>query len=115
MRLKTLLLIPLLLLLTSLAAPASAHDQLVNISPADGEVLVSGDFELVLTFNNPLLSIAGGQSAEIETRLENSSIWVSHEVVVEREFAKASISLTEPGGYLLRWKVVSSDGTPDNW
>lgn len=112
MRLKTLLLILLLLLLNPFTLPANAHDQLVDISPADGEVLVSGDFELVLTFNNPLLSITGGQSAEIETQLEGSSSWVGHEVVVEGEFARASISLSEPGNYLVRWKVVSSDGHP---
>ena len=111
MRLRTLLLIPILLL-GPLASPAMAHDQLIDIDPKAGAELTSGEFEVVMTFNNPLLEVEGGENAELETQLVGSETWISHPVEIDREIARAKVSLSEPGEYLLRWKVVSSDGHP---
>jgi copper resistance protein C len=109
MRLK-LSLLAAMLLTTGLALPAVAHDQLVDIRPSAGERIDTGDFEAVLTFNNPLLIIDGQLNAELATRSQDSSEWLSHPVEVQGSTLKAEISLKVSGEYQLRWKVVSSDG-----
>ena len=99
-------------LLTFLGSPAIAHDTLVDISPAAGEVLSSATFEAVLTFNYPLLVIEGQTNAELSTKLEGATEWVTHPITVDGTTLVAQIDLPETGTYDLRWSVVSSDGHP---
>lgn len=99
-------------LLTFLGSPAIAHDTLVDISPAAGEVLSSATFDAVLTFNNPLLVIEGQTNAELSTKLEGAAEWVTHPITVDGTTLVAQIDLPETGTYDLRWSVVSSDGHP---
>jgi methionine-rich copper-binding protein CopC len=111
MRLKSTVF--LALLGTLLFSPAaSAHDKLIDISPANGEIIQQGSFEAQLTFNNPLLVIAGESNAQLETKLVGETNWVQHEVLVSDRTLIARVSLTQPGEYDLRWRVVSSDGHP---
>lgn len=98
------------LFLALLSSPANAHDLLIDMSPAAGEVMTTSNFEATLTFNNDLLSVAGEQNAGLETKLSGTEDWVSHEVVVAGPTLTAQIELTESGTYDIRWKVVSSDG-----
>jgi copper resistance protein C len=98
------------LFLALFSAPAQAHDLLIDITPAAGDVVTSSTFQVKLTFNNNLLSVAGEQNAGLETKLSGTEEWVSHEVVVAGPTLTAQIQLTESGTYDLRWKVVSSDG-----
>jgi methionine-rich copper-binding protein CopC len=98
------------LFLALLSSPAQAHDLLIDITPAAGEVVTSSTFQATLTFNNNLLSIAGEQNAGLETKLSGTEEWVSHEVLVDGPTLTAQIKLTESGAYDIRWKVVSSDG-----
>lgn len=103
----------LALLGTLLLAPAaSAHDLLVDIEPSAASVLSDGRFDAKLTFNNPLLVIAGESNAQLATKPAGSNDWTEHEVSVSDRVLTARLVLTEPGGYDLRWKVVSSDGHP---
>ena len=108
MRRKYLALTALLLALFS--SPANAHDLLIDMTPAAGEVMTTSNFEATLTFNNDLLSVEGEQNAGLETKLSGTEEWVSHEVVVAGPTLTAQIELTESGTYDIRWKVVSSDG-----
>jgi methionine-rich copper-binding protein CopC len=94
------------------ASPAVAHDALVDIKPAAGEVLSSTTFEAVLTFNNPLLVIDGQTNAELATKLESETDWVAHPITVDGTTLVAKIDLPATGTYDLRWSVVSSDGHP---
>jgi len=111
MRLKSS--VALALLGTLLFAPASsAHDLLVDIKPAAAAILTDGRFEAKLTFNNPLLVVAGESNAELATKPVGSGDWMEHEVSVSGRVMSAQVVLTEPGNYDLRWKVVSSDGHP---
>lgn len=111
MRLKPV--IALALMGTLLFAPtANAHDVLVDINPAAAQVLTDGRFEAKLTFNNPLLVVAGASNAQLATKLASSNGWTEHEVSVSDRVLTARVILTEPGSYDLRWKVVSSDGHP---
>jgi methionine-rich copper-binding protein CopC len=101
------------LLATALfASSASGHDVLIKIDPSDGAIVTESKFQATLVFNNPLLVIAGESNAELATRLAGQVDWISHEVSIEGATLKAEISLTQPGNYELRWKVVSSDGHP---
>jgi methionine-rich copper-binding protein CopC len=108
MRAKSLAVTTLFLAL--LTAPAQAHDLLIEITPAAGEVVTSSNFQATLTFNNDLLSVDGQQNAGLETKLSGSEQWVSHNVLVDGPILIAQVKLTESGTYDLRWKVVSSDG-----
>jgi methionine-rich copper-binding protein CopC len=111
MRLKSSL--ALALIGTLVFAPgASAHDLLIDISPASAEVVTEKDFEARLTFNNPLLVVAGESNSQFETKLVGANSWIDHEVLISDRILTARVSLSEPGQYDLRWSVVSSDGHP---
>ena len=111
MRLKSSIALSLLAILL-LASPAKAHDLLIEIEPAAGAVVTESSFEAKLTFNNPLLVVAGETNAELATKLVGSEDWINHEVVVADQMLTSQISLSEAGDYDLRWQVVSSDGHP---
>jgi copper resistance protein C len=111
MRLKSAVVLALLGALV-FAPQASSHDLLVDIDPKEAAVLTEGNFEAKLTFNNPLLAVAGESNAELATKPVGSSNWTEHEVSVSDRELRARVILTEPGKYDLRWKVVSSDGHP---
>jgi copper resistance protein C len=105
--------VALALMGTLLFAPAgSAHDLLVDINPAASAILTDGRFEAKLTFNNPLLVVAGESNSQLATKPVSSNDWTEHEVSVSGRVMSAQVVLTEPGEYDLRWKVVSSDGHP---
>jgi methionine-rich copper-binding protein CopC len=98
--------------LSLLSTPALAHDQLIEISPAPGEVIATSSFEAVLTFDNPLLVIEGQTNAALETKPAESADWVTHPITINGNILTAQVNLTETGSYDLRWNVVSSDGHP---
>ncbi len=111
MRLKTSVI--LTLIATCLLTPqASAHDLLVDIDPAPNSVVEVSEFDAKLTFNNPLLVVEGETNAELSTRLVGTENWSNHEISIIDRVLTAKISLSEPGDYELRRKVVSSDGHP---
>ena len=94
------------------AFPAKGHDLLIDIEPAVAAVITEGDFVAKLTFNNPLLVVAGETNAELATKLVGSADWVNHEIEITGQVLFAQVRLSESGDYELRWQVVSSDGHP---
>jgi copper resistance protein C len=111
MRLKSSIAFALLATLL-FASPAKAHDLLIEIEPAAGAIVTESSFEAKLTFNNPLLVVAGETNAEVSTKPAGSTEWVNHDLAIAGAVLTAQVSLSEPGQYDLRWKVVSSDGHP---
>lgn len=109
---RTRISLVLSLILALAAAPAQAHDVLIDIAPAPGEVVTSSSFEAVLTFDNPLLVIDGETNAELATKLVDSTDWKAHPFQIDGTILVAQVSLAEAGSYDLRWSVVSSDGHP---
>ena len=107
---RTKITLSALLTLLLIPAPAQAHDILVDINPAPGEVILTSSFEAVLTFNNNLLVIEAGTNAELSTKFQGSADWTSHPIAIEGRTMVAQVELGEPGSYDLRWSVVSSDG-----
>jgi len=108
MRSKITLTAALALLL--MQTPAYAHDLLVDINPAPGEVISTSSFEAVLTFNNALLVIESETNAEFATKLQGTTDWASHPISIKDKIMVAQVELTEAGSYDLRWSVVGSDG-----
>jgi methionine-rich copper-binding protein CopC len=99
-----------LLALLLIPTPAQAHDLLVDINPAPGDVISTSSFEAVLTFNNPLLVVESETNAEVATKLQGTSDWVVHPIVIDDRTLVAQVELSEAGSYDLRWSVVGSDG-----
>lgn len=111
MRLKSSIVLALFCALV-LAPQASAHDLLIEIEPAPGDVIAENSFEARLTFNNPLLVVSGESNARLATKPTGETDWTEHEVLISDRTLTAQIELTQPGEYDLRWSVVSSDGHP---
>jgi methionine-rich copper-binding protein CopC len=107
---KTKITLTALLALLLIPTPAHAHDLLVDINPAPGDVISTSSFEAVLTFNNALLVVESETNAEVATKLQGSSDWVIHPIAIDDRTLVAQVELSEAGSYDLRWSVVGSDG-----
>lgn len=89
------------------AAPAYAHDQLIdtNIESTDEQ----GPVAVVLTFNNKPLAVG----SELIVTGEDGENVVSGEIeVVDNSVRQALDAPLAPGSYEVVWRVVSSDGHP---
>ncbi|OIJ33734.1 MULTISPECIES: copper resistance CopC family protein [unclassified Microbacterium] len=96
------------------AAPATAHDQLIESSPADGERLDTAPVSVTMTFSGELLvldeSTAGAVVLVVDAEGED---WATGEVEVRGRNVTAALLPDMPdGGYQVRWQVVSEDGHP---
>lgn len=96
------------------AAPATAHDRLLESSPADGEQLDTAPPSVTMTFSGALLvldeSTAGAVVLVVDAEGED---WATGEVEVRGRNVTAALLPDMPdGGYQVRWQVVSEDGHP---
>ncbi|OJU42555.1 MAG: hypothetical protein BGN97_09510 [Microbacterium sp. 69-10] len=95
------------------AAPASAHDQIVSSTPAADEQLTSAPEQVVLTFSNNLLSLSDNSGTAMTVTDANGEDWVSGAPVVTADAVTVPLKPDMPNGaYDVTWKVVSSDGHP---
>ncbi|MFC4224902.1 copper resistance CopC family protein [Lysinibacter cavernae] len=103
-----------LLTAPGLATPASAHDQLISATPADGATLDEAPTEISLTFSDNLIEI-GTEVRVLEgaTIVDGATDWASGPSEL------AGPTVTQPvrqplddGTYTVVWRVVSSDGHP---
>ena len=89
--------------------PAAAHDELVESSPSAGAVLASAPAEVRLTFSAEIMD-AGAIVAVTDDRDES---WTIGEPQVVENLVTVGIPDVLPdGGYVVLWRVVSSDGHP---
>lgn len=96
------------LLVLAAPSPASAHANLVDTDPADGQVVPTAPDRITVRFDEPVtpasagneLLDAGGRAvaAEVSTDGEDLVIAPSEELA--------------DGTYLLRWRVISADSHP---
>lgn len=96
------------------AAPATAHDQLLESDPGDGEHLDAAPSSVTMTFSGELLvldeSTAGAVVLVVDAEGED---WATGEVEVRGRNVTAALRTDIPdGGYQVRWQVVSEDGHP---
>lgn len=93
------------------AVPAEAHDELLSSYPETGSTITGSPDEITLTFSGELLD--GMQSAVIEVIDPNSqNIAADAPSVVDTSITQHLNPDPPDGTFIVRWKVVSSDGHP---
>ncbi|MFD5214245.1 copper resistance protein CopC [Microbacterium sp. NPDC058345] len=97
----------------AVAAPAAAHDELVQSTPAADEQLTVAPEQVVLTFSNNLLSLEDNSGTAMTVVDSTGQDWVAGEPVVQADTVTVPLDEGMPNGdYTVTWKVVSSDGHP---
>lgn len=97
----------------AIAAPASAHDELVSSAPAADEQLTTAPEQITLTFSNNLLSLEENSGTAMTVEDESGQDWVAEAPVVQGDTVTVPLKADMPNGaYVVTWKVVSSDGHP---
>jgi len=98
-----------LAVLSPIAPSASAHDELVSTTPAQGEHLADPPPEVSMVFSDKLIEVG----AVILVVDEKGKNWVDGDVRLDGATATAPLDPTLPdGNYQVRWRVVSTDGHP---
>ncbi|GAA1224040.1 copper resistance CopC family protein [Rhodoglobus aureus] len=93
------------------AAPAYAHNYLVASSPAEGQTLTELPTEFSVSTNDTLLDLAGdGGGFAIQVTNEAGDYFGDGCFTIRDDSLSTGASLGEPGDYLMRWQLVSSDG-----
>jgi methionine-rich copper-binding protein CopC len=96
-----------------IATPASAHDELVDSTPAAGETLTALPDSFSVTMNEDLLDLdEKGSGFGILVRDADGLYYGDGCVTVDGPTLSADAVLGAPGEYTLIWQVVSSDGHP---
>jgi methionine-rich copper-binding protein CopC len=97
----------------AVAAPASAHDELVSSTPAADAQLTAAPAEVALTFSNQLLSLDENSGTAMTVVDESGDDWVDGAPVVSADTVTVPLAEGMPNGaYVVTWQVVSSDGHP---
>ncbi|MBB2975935.1 methionine-rich copper-binding protein CopC [Microbacterium endophyticum] len=91
------------------AVPASAHDELLESSPAYNAQLDAAPTEITLTFSADVLEMG----AVVIVADANDTDWAASEPEISGESVTVGLQTDMPdAGYEVRWRVVSSDGHP---
>ncbi|WP_295823715.1 copper resistance CopC family protein [uncultured Microbacterium sp.] len=89
--------------------PASAHDQLLFSTPAEGERLASAPDEISLSFSADVLDVG----AEVVVADADGVDWAGADPLLSAGVVTVPLRGELPAaGYEVRWRVVSSDGHP---
>jgi methionine-rich copper-binding protein CopC len=93
----------------AVAAPASAHDELLSSTPDTGQRLAEAPTQVTLTFSADVLDTG---AAVIVADAEGHD-WAATEPVLDGSTVTVELQPDMPAaGYEVRWRVVSSDGHP---
>lgn len=99
--------LPLVGLLT--AAPASAHDKLVETSPAAGSTVTSSPAAITLRFNSPVQDI----SSLVRVTDAAGAVALESAGVIDGTVVTVAVPTTLANGtYTVTWRVVAGDGHP---
>src|SRR5690606_1220891 len=98
----------------AVAAPASAHDELVSSSPAFDAQLTAAPEQVVLTFSGDLLALADDNNGTAMTVVDEAGAdWVAGDPVIDADTLTVPLKSGMPdGSFTVTWQVVSSDGHP---
>jgi len=107
----------LLALLISLAvlfvaAPAQAHSDLADSTPAEGETLTELPEAFSVTANEPLLDLDGQGVFRLQIRDAAGDYYGDGCIEVADATMSATPTIGESGDYTMIWQVVSADGHP---
>lgn len=93
----------------AVAAPASAHDELLSSTPETGQRLTEAPTQVTLTFSADVLDTG----AAVIVADAGGHDWVATEPVLDGATVTVELQPDMPAaGYEVRWRVVSSDGHP---
>jgi hypothetical protein len=92
------------------AAAGSAHDYLVETSPASGATQTERLTQVSLTFNDRVLDLAGdGKSAILQVTSGGRYFETGCPTILDRGVS-APVTLGAAGAYTVDWQIVSADG-----
>lgn len=96
------------------ATPASAHDQLISSTPAEGESLGSAPESVSMTFSGQLIVLDSSMTGAVVMVVDESGRdWATGDIDVQGDTVTAQLTPGMPvAGYQVRWQVVSEDGHP---
>jgi len=90
---------------------ASAHDYLVDTSPASGSTQTEPMTQVKLTFNDRVLDLGGdGSSAILRVTDASGKHYETGCPTILDAAVSAPVALGAAGGYTVDWQVVSADG-----
>jgi methionine-rich copper-binding protein CopC len=94
------------------ASPASAHNDELKTSPAQGETVEAGRIPITLTFGEELLT--GDDSISHEVIVTNAAGEIVPALCASAEGFDLSTAsaIDQPGKYTVTWRTVSADGHP---
>ncbi len=96
-------------LVVAVAGPASAHSQLIKMTPADGSTVASAPTQVVLYFNENIQNV--GDKVIVETP-NASRVDTGGPVILNNTATQALSPLTVAGEYTVEYRIVSADGHP---
>ena len=91
------------------AAPATAHDELVGTTPADGSTVDVAPDQVVLTFTEPAVALG---TQVVVTGPDGSNLATGDVQLVGSTVVQALADLRPAGAYRVDWRVTSDDGHP---
>ena len=97
------------LALVAIAAPASAHNVLISVSPADGSTVDTAPAAVVLTFDQPAQALG---TAILVLGPDGTTVSTGEPILVNST-VRESLGPQRPAGlYTVEWRVTSTDGHP---
>ena len=99
--------------LAASAAPAFAHNSVVNISPAPGSVVTEQPGAIKITTNDNLLDLSGegaGSAMQVSGPTDATLYYGDGCASVFGPTLEAEVQLGQPGEYTVVWQTVSTDG-----
>jgi methionine-rich copper-binding protein CopC len=95
------------------ALPASAHDDLVESTPASGSTVTTLPDAFSITMNDAMLDLEGqGSAFGIEVSDADGLYYGDGCVTVDGATLSTAAAIGAPGLYSVTWQVVSGDGHP---
>jgi methionine-rich copper-binding protein CopC len=95
-----------------IAAPAQAHNVVVQSTPAAGEILTSLPARFSIITNDVLLNISHGAGFALQVRDQAGLYYGDGCVTVDGPGMSTKAALGAPGRYTVVWQLVSTDGHP---
>lgn len=103
-----------LVALITLSGPlaASAHDELIDSTPENGQTLTELPGTFSVTMNEPLLELDGSKSFALQIQDASGAYYGDGCLTEDGATLSTPAALGAAGDYTLLWQVVSNDGHP---
>ena len=94
----------------AVAAPAQAHNQLIQVDPKDGSASATGPKQITLTFNESVQNLPGSKSNQIVVKDRNGKEFTTGDVRIKGATLSRSLKPLPKGTYDVQWSALSQDG-----